>query len=77
MKIFLANYMVGKGNQYDLIHISLEYDESFVLCEGKLRMHGDLDVYKTEYGVTSKGLYWKRVIYVNTWYFCNCSAHIM
>lgn len=57
MKIFLANYMVGKGNQYDLIHISLEYDESFVLCEGKLRMHGDLDVYKTEYGVTSKGLY--------------------
>lgn len=37
MKKFLANYMVGKGNQYDLIHISQEYDESFALGEGKLR----------------------------------------
>lgn len=37
MKKFLANYMVGKGNQYDLIHISQEYNESFALGEGKLR----------------------------------------
>lgn len=62
MKKFLANYMVGKGNQYDLIHISQEYNESFALGEGKLRNHGELDVYKTEFGITSKGLFWKRVI---------------